>query len=78
MITKSTNIYIQSIQHLFDRIRVARSTYEIEISALIRNLFLKGTPQSSRKNSARFCYNSKGNYIEGCYISMSENRFFFF
>lgn len=49
MITKSTNIYIQGIQHLFDIIRDARFTDEREISSSIGIFFLIGILWSSSK-----------------------------
>ena len=59
-ITKSTNIYMHQIQHLFERIRDARFTDEREINAFIGILFLIETLRSLRRNATQFSDNSKG------------------
>ncbi|CAH2009352.1 unnamed protein product, partial [Acanthoscelides obtectus] len=76
-ITACTNIYIEKTRQEFTRDRDARSTDEIEIRAFIGLLFLIGTMRCSRKNIHLLWDNSKGNGIESCYLTMSEQRFRF-
>ncbi|CAH1990806.1 unnamed protein product [Acanthoscelides obtectus] len=76
-ITACTNIYIEKTRQEFTRGRDARSTDEIEIRAFIGLLFLIGTMRCSRKNIYLLWDNSKGNGIESCYLTMSEQRFRF-
>ncbi|CAH2001451.1 unnamed protein product [Acanthoscelides obtectus] len=76
-ITACTNIYIEKTRQEFTRDRDARSTDEIEIRAFIGLLFLIGTMRCSRKNIHLLWDNSKGNDIESCYLTMSEQRFRF-
>ncbi|CAH1995456.1 unnamed protein product [Acanthoscelides obtectus] len=76
-ITACTNIYIEKTRQGFTRDRDARSTDEIEIRAFIGLLFLIGTMRCSRKNIHLLWDNSKGNGIESCYLTMSEQRFRF-
>lgn len=77
IIVISTNIYIDNIRSNFSRERDARYTDATEIRAFIGLLYLIGTLRSSRRNLSKLWDNSKGNGLEACYLSMSENRFRF-
>lgn len=77
IITSCTNIYIEKVRPNFGRDRDARNTDETEIRAVLGLLYLMGTMRSSRKNTHQMWDNSKGNGLESCYLSMSEQRFRF-
>lgn len=77
VITSSTNIYIENVRQNFARDRDARSTDETEIKAFIGLLYLIGTLRCSRKNISSLWDNSKGNGLESCYLTMSQQRFRF-
>lgn len=77
IITTSTNIYIEVVRQKFARDRDARLTNMIEIRAFIGLLYLIGSLRSSRKNLHQLWDNSKGNGLESCYLTMSEQRFRF-
>lgn len=54
-----------------------RPTCVTEIRAFIGLLYQIGSFRCSRKNIHHLCYNSKGNGMESCYLTMSEKRFRF-
>ena len=76
-IVMCTNIYIESIKSQFSRERDARFTNDVEMRAFIGLLYFIGTMKSSRLNTSKIWHNEKGNGMERCYLSMSENRFHF-
>lgn len=77
IITISTNIYVELVRQKFARDRDARLTNMTEIRGFIGLLYLIGSLRSSRKNLHQLWDNSKGNGLESCYLTMSEQRFRF-
>lgn len=77
IITHCTNIYIESIREKFQRSRDVRLTCVTKIRAFIGLLYQIGSFRCSCKNIHHLCYNSKGNGMESCYLTMSEIDFVF-
>lgn len=77
ILVESTNIYIDTIKHKYQRDRDAKPTDLVEMKAFVGLLLLIGVCRAGRRNLKDFWDNSQGLGIELVYTTMSKSRFRF-